>query len=103
MTSPLTSRETKGTYTGYVSMNGKQRWKRQGRELGSFRSEKYGMKVVWDIPERRIVTFLRFLDESLLLESVGEVAVRVRKVGLELDRAPVSVDGEVNQPVGFGG
>ena len=58
------------------------------------------MKVVRTyIPERGVVAFLRFLDESLLLESVREVAVSVGEVWLKFDRAPVGVDGEVNQSV----
>ena len=49
-------------------------------------------------PERRVVAFLRLLHQSLLLEGVGEVAVGVREVGLQLYGAAVRVDGQVDQP-----
>ena len=52
-------------------------------------------------PERLVVALLRLGDEPLLLEGVGQVAVRVGEVGLELDGATVGLDGEVNEPERF--
>ena len=48
--------------------------------------------------EGGVVTVLRLCDEPLLLEGVGQVAVRVGEVGLQLDGAPVRVDRKVDQP-----
>ena len=47
--------------------------------------------------ERRVVAVFALRDEALLLERVGQVAVRVREVGLQLDGAPVRVDRQVDQ------
>jgi hypothetical protein len=47
--------------------------------------------------EGGVVALLRLRDEALLLERVGEVAVRVGEVGLQFDGAPVGVDGEVDE------
>ena len=49
-------------------------------------------------PEGRVVAVLRLRHQSLLLQGVGQVAVGVGEVGLQLDRPPVSVDRKVNQP-----
>ena len=48
--------------------------------------------------EGGVVAVLRLRDEPLLLEGVGQVAVRVGEVGLQLDGAPVRVDRQVDQP-----
>ena len=48
--------------------------------------------------EGGVVAVLRLRDEPLLLEGVGQVAVRVGEVGLQLDGAPVRVDRKVDQP-----
>ena len=51
-------------------------------------------------PERRVVALLGLGDQALLLERVGQVAVGVREVGLQLDGVTVRVDGQVNQAAG---
>ncbi len=49
------------------------------------------------LPERGVVALLRLLHQSLLLEGVGQVAVGVREVGLQLDGTSVGVDRKVDQ------
>ena len=48
--------------------------------------------------EGRVVAFFRLGHVALLLQGVGQVAVRVGEVGLQLDGPPVRVDGQVDQP-----
>jgi len=38
---------------------------------------------------------------SLFLQGIGQVAVRVGEVGLEVDRAPVSVDSQIDEAEAF--
>ena len=45
----------------------------------------------------RVVALLRLGHHALLLERVGEVAVGVGEVGLQLDGAPVGVNGQVDK------
>lgn len=48
-------------------------------------------------PQGRVVAVLRLGHLALLLEGVGQVAVGIGEVGLQLDRSPVRVDGEIDE------
>ena len=48
--------------------------------------------------QRRVVTFLSIFHVSLLLQSVRQVTVRIREVGLQFDGTTVRVNCQVNQP-----
>jgi len=54
--------------------------------------------VCWTQSQCRVVALLRVLHVALLLQRVRQVAVRVREVRLQLDRATVRVNRQVNQP-----
>ena len=47
--------------------------------------------------ECRVVTLLALLHQPLLLEGVGQVAVGIREVRLQLDGSSVGINGEVDE------
>ena len=47
----------------------------------------------------RVVTLLRLVNQSLLLESIGQVTVGVWEVGLQLNSSSIGIDGQVDEPL----
>lgn len=54
-------------------------------------------KKCHDLPQCRVVAFFRLLDESFLLESIGQIAVGIWEIRLELNGSSVRINGQVNQ------
>ena len=49
--------------------------------------------------ESRVVALLGLMNQPLLLESIGQVAVGVREVGLQLNSSSIGIDGQVDEPL----
>ena len=49
--------------------------------------------------ESRVVALLGLMNQPLLLESIGQVAVSVREVWLQLNSSSIGVDGQVDEPL----
>uniref|UniRef100_A0A2M3ZRC1 Putative secreted peptide n=1 Tax=Anopheles braziliensis TaxID=58242 RepID=A0A2M3ZRC1_9DIPT len=47
--------------------------------------------------QRNVVALFGLLHLALLLQRVGQVAVCVRKVGLQINRPAVRIDGQIDQ------
>ena len=46
-----------------------------------------------------VVTLLRLVNQSLLLESIGQITVGVREVRLQLNSSSIGINGEVDKPL----
>ena len=49
--------------------------------------------------ESRVVALLGLMNQPLLLESIGQVAVSVREVWLQLNSSSIGIDGQVDEPL----
>ena len=49
--------------------------------------------------ECRVVALLGLVNQTLLLEGIGQITVGVREVGLELDSSSIGINGQVDEPL----